>query len=483
MQDRIVDTFLGKVSPNAVDLEVSVIGAALLERQGQLVALEKLTPEDFYNQAHQEIFCAMQVLANNGIGIDMKTVKTQLQKTGKLDLVGGSYYLADLTSKVSSSANIEFYCLILIEKRILRDLIQLANNIHLQAHSHDADPFQILNEVSAFPVQIVDKIKSGSEKLVKDGIIALGLSINTRTADSKPIQGLATGYPAIDKILLGLKAANFIILASRPSVGKTTLAMNMARNIAVMFNEPVGVFELEMSYRELCNKLASMESDIPLKRLTGEYLSLIEVDRFISTTSKLAQSPIYIDDTPAISIMELRIRARRMVEKYKVKIIFIDYLQLMKGEPHTHKNREQEISSISRGCKLIAKELNIPVIALSQLSRDIEKRPLPRLPMLSDLRESGSLEQDTDIVAFLWRPEIMKIQGDEGGTFIPGLTKIIIAKHRNGELGEPCLQMLGHTSKFRDVDGPYTHQENPVQQQTQTPISDGKKSDPNDLPF
>jgi replicative DNA helicase len=455
VKPRDIGESLGKLPPQALDLEEAVLGVCMLERGAQVVALEKLTPDDFYKDAHKEIFNAIVQLANDGQGIDMRTVRAKLSQLGKLELVGGTFILADLTARVSSGANVEFYCHVIIEKRMARDMIEIASLIHHEAYEDTTDVFDLLKRIAEFPSQIFDKIKSGGERHIRDGIVSRAESINKRTEDQPEITGVPTGYNSLDKLTLGWQKTDLILIAARPSMGKTTFVVNVARNAAVTFKTPVAIFSLEMSFQQLSDKLIASESDIELKKLTSQVFTQLDMDRFFHTTIQLSNAPIYIDDKASLSITDFRIRARRMVEKYKVQMIIVDYLQLMKGEHHI-KNREQEISSISRGLKHVAKELNIPVIALSQLSRQVEDRPT-KLPQLSDLRESGSLEQDADVVGFLYRPAYYKFTGDERGTFVDGLTKIIIAKHRNGEVGEAFVAMRGKTSKFINIDSPYTH--------------------------
>lgn len=441
---------LHRLPPNAVDLEESVLGAALLERQGQIIALEKLSATDFFSTIHQEIFIAVAQLAKDGNPVDIRTVGHQLDKNGKIGMVGGRYYLAELASKVSSAANIEYHCLVIIEKRIRRNIIDFATRLTQFGYDEGNDVFNLLNDITAFPLDIIEAIKGGNERKIKDGVVAIAQSINKRETEVKELTGVPSGYESLDKLTHGWQPGALIIIAARPSMGKTTFVINTARNAAIDFKIPVAIFSLEMTAQELELKFVSLESDFEIRALKTKLFNPYDIEHFMVSTRRLAEAPIWIDDTPAISILDLRVRCRRMVEKYGVKMIIVDYLQLMKGEPHTLKNREQEISSISRGLKQIAKELKIPVLALSQLSRDVEKRET-KIPILSDLRESGSLEQDADLVMFMWRPAYYKKLGDEAGTYIDGLTKLIIAKHRNGPVGEAFLTMLPRTSKFQSA--------------------------------
>jgi replicative DNA helicase len=483
---------LGKLPPQALELEEVILGAALLEKPGQLIALEKLTPDDFYAEYHKEIFQAMVDLSVAGAPIDMRTVINQLKKTGKLELVGGPVVIAELTAKVASAANIEYYCMVIIEKRLARDIIEFCSRMQSEAYEDTTDSFSLVDQITKFPLSLMDGIKAGTERHIKDGIIALNSEMNERKENAPEITGVPSGFDRLDRVTAGWQNSDLIIIAARPSMGKTTFVVNALRNAAVEFKIPVAIFSLEMSYRQLVNKITSAETDITLRTLTSRLLTPVDWTNFNSKIGPLSSSPIYIDDPSSLSITDLRIRCRRLKEKYGVKIIAVDYLQLMKGEHGSKGNREQEISGITRGLKQIAKELDIPILALSQLSREVDKRPLPRIPVLSDLRESGSIEQDADIVAFLWRPEYYKIMGDEGGTFVQGLTKVIFAKHRNGALAEPCVAMHGGTSKFRSVDSPYLDSSDARKQNDhpsggtiiRNPAQETKKNDDSeDMPF
>lgn len=454
---RDISESLGKLPPQAVDLEETILGAAILERSGQIIALEKMVPDDFYKDANREVFIAMLALAEKGDPIDMRTVVQKLKVTGKLELLDGHgpLYIAQLTAAISSAANIEYYCSVVKEKRILRDIIRLASDLQHEAYKDEADAFKLVDMISKLPYAIYDDLKVGKEKHIGDRVKELAVEINKRTNDKPEIRGIPSGYTSLDNVTRGWNAPDLIVLAGRPGMGKTTFSLNCLRNAAIDFNVPAAIFSLEMSYSQVTDKIISSETDIGLRTLLDKVFEPVDWQRFNSKTDRLLKSKIYIDDTPAISITDFRISARRLVEKYGVKFIIIDYLQLMRGPLGEKNNREQEIAKISAGLKAVCKELNIPIIALSQLSRSVETRGGDKRPQLSDLRESGAIEQDADIIGFLWRPEYYNITGDEGGSYIPGLTKIIIAKHRNGPIAEPCVAMIGKTSKFTSVDSPY----------------------------
>ncbi|MGC3945384.1 MAG: replicative DNA helicase [Chryseolinea sp.] len=449
-----------KPVPQAADIEVAVLGAALLERQAQIVVLEKLIEDDFFKEEHRDIFNALRTLANDGNPIDMRSVRSQLSKDGKkLELVGGAVYLAELTTKVSNSANVAYHCHLLIEQRIKRAMILVAHEIYQRAYEDTEDSFKLLDYLKSAPMKIAESLHSATETPIKVAIDKLVTVISNHKNTGSNMTGVPSGYESLDRVTHGWQPGNLIIIAGRPSMGKTTVVVNCARNAAVIFQKPVGIFSLEMSTDELTGKLVSIETEIPLTVISNKNFTDLDWTRFAHKSAPLYNAPILIDDTPALSILDLRVRCRRMKEVHGVELIIIDYLQLMRGEYVSKggSNREQEISSISRTLKAIAKELNVPVIALSQLSRDVEKRPLPKIPQLADLRESGSIEQDADMVMFVWRPEYYKITGDERGTFAPGITKLIIAKHRNGELAEPAVQFQPKVQRFINADSPYIH--------------------------
>ena len=447
---------LYKEPPQALDLEQSVLGAVILERSAQIIALEVLTPEDFYSDRHQDIFAAILALANKGNPIDMRTVVEQLRRNGKIEAAGGAFYIAELTSKVSSAANVDYHAHVLMDKRILRQLILAAVYIQSKAYQDTTDPHVLLDEIKQIPLRITDSFKKTQDKTIKQEIDTLTQILNKAHDAATDLTGIPSGYPSIDRIIGGWQPTDLIIIAARPSMGKTTFAINCLRNAAVDFKIPSCIFSLEMSSQQLTMKLVSFDTEIELRTIKHKSFGNIEWTQYNAKITSLYSAPIYIDDSANISILDLRIRCRRMVEKYGVRLIVIDYLQLMRGEfSSKNSNREQEISSISRGLKGIAKELNVPVIALSQLSRAVDLRPLPRIPVLGDLRESGAIEQDADIVAFLWRAAYYKVVEDDRGTYVPGLTKFIVAKHRNGELDDAFLAFRGKISKFISIDNAY----------------------------
>jgi replicative DNA helicase len=456
---RDITESLGKLPPQAIDMEEALLGAVMLESKGQAPAkaMQMLKPEHFYIDAHKEIFQAVVDLAKAGSPVDALAVKHQLEKNGKLELVGGAYKLASLTAPVKQTSDVEFQSLIIYEKYLLRELICIASEIHHDAYEGE-DPHAIIEKTERFVRLIHESIPGGKEVKIIDELVRITEEIQKREVDVQEITGVPSGFKQIDRITLGWQPGDLILIAARPSMGKTALAVQSAVNTAVDFGKPVGIFSLEMSSYQLALRMTSIRTGMNMKTLRTKKFNPLDWDNFTNKTAKLAGAPIYIDDTGALSIMELRSRARRMVSRYGVKLIIIDYCQLMKGDTSYKGNREQEISSISGGCKAMAKELNVPVILLSQLSRDVEKRGGLKIPILSDLRDSGSLEQDADIVIFPWRPAYYKFEDDPEGRFVDGLTKIIIAKHRNGELGQPFLRFINYLTSFQNIDYAYEHQ-------------------------
>lgn len=450
---RDLSESLGKLPPQALDLEESVLGSLMLEKSAYLTVASFLIPDHFYAEAHKIIYEAICDLSKENNPIDMKTVVSQLRKNGKLELVEGAYKIAELTSKVSSAANIEYHARIIVEMAIKRNLIEIASQIHHDAYDDTTDVFELQDRIEGLMQK--NRLTVGSSGAVKIGKVMDELAVNiaARTDEKESlITGIPSGYYSIDRLTQGWQNTDLIILAARPGMGKTTLALNLSRNAAVDFDMPVAIFSLEMSTEQLVMKMVSSETSIDYKVLRGQKFDELTWTRYVHTSGRLSTAPIYIDDTAGLSITDLRARCRRLKAEKNIRIVFVDYLQLMRGERGRGDNREQEISSISRGLKLIAKELGIPVIALSQLSRAVETRGGDKRPMLSDLRESGSIEQDADAVIFMYKPEYYKITVSEDGMpYAPGYTELKWAKHRNGSPGEAVLQMVGQTSKFNSI--------------------------------
>jgi len=447
---------LGKVPPQAIDLEEAVLGALMLEKDALTNVIDILKPDTFYKDSHKEIYATIVDLFNNSEPVDLLTVTNHLRKKGKLELVGGAYYITELTSKVNSAAHIEYHARIIIEKAIKRELIRIASEVHRDAYEDTVDVFSLLDktEQSLFEVSEINIRKNYADmrSIMHEAIMEL--EIKKHQADG--LTGIPTGFTALDRVTSGWQKSDLVIIAARPGMGKTAFVVSAMRNAAVDFNKPVAIFSLEMSNIQLVNRLISAEAELESDKIKKGNLADYEWEQLIHKTAKLSDAPIFIDDTPALTILELRAKARKLVAQHNVELIIVDYLQLMSGDSSKSGggpgNREQEIASISRSLKNIAKELNIPIIALSQLSRAVEVRGGDKRPQLSDLRESGSIEQDADMVLFLYRPEYYGINADEEGNSVHGLGEVIIAKHRNGSLDSVKLKFIGKFTKFCDLD-------------------------------
>lgn len=445
---------LGKLPPQAVEIEEVVLGALMLEKDALSNVIDILHTESFYKEAHQSIYEAIVDLFNNSEPVDIKTVTHQLRKNGKLELVGGAYYISQLTAKVNSAANIETHARIIAEQSIKRELIKIASEIQHDAYEDTMDVFKLLDrtEQSLFEVS-ESHIRKNYDKmssLLHQAIDEIQVKKNKKDG----LTGVPSGFSALDRVTSGWQPSDLVIIAARPGMGKTAFVVSALRNAAVDFQMPVAIFSLEMSSVQLVNRMISAEAELESEKIKRGDLADYEWEQLLHKTNRLSDSPIFIDDTPALSILELRAKCRRLVSQHGVKLIIIDYLQLMTGDTSKNAggNREQEIASISRALKGIAKELNVPVIALSQLSRAVETRGGDKKPQLSDLRESGSIEQDADMVMFLYRPEYYGITQDEAGMPLNGLGEVIIAKHRNGKTDTVPLKFIGKFTKFADMD-------------------------------
>jgi len=445
---------LGKLPPQAVDIEEAVLGALMLERDALSTVIDILKPESFYRDAHRHIYEAIVTLFNHSEPVDIKTVVYQLRKNGTLELVGGAYYVSDLTTRVNSAANIEYHARIISEQSIKRELIRISSEIQQDAYEDTTDVFKLLDraEQSLFDVseshirKNYDKMSSLLDKAI--------LEIEQKKDKKDGLTGVPSGFTALDRVTSGWQPSDLVIIAARPGMGKTAFVVSAMRNAAIDFNSPVAIFSLEMSSVQLVNRLISAEAELESEKIKRGDLADYEWEQLLHKTSRLSEAPIFIDDTPGLSILELRAKARRLVAQHGVKLLIIDYLQLMSGDASKNSggNREQEIASISRALKGIAKELNVPVLALSQLSRAVETRGGDKKPQLSDLRESGSIEQDADMVMFLYRPEYYGITQGEDGMPLNGMGEVIIAKHRNGRTDTVQLKFIGKFTKFADLD-------------------------------
>lgn len=448
----------GKVPPQAKDLEEAVLGAIMLEKGAFDTVVEILKPECFYVDAHQRIFKAMKSLANKSQPIDILTVVEELRSLEELDMIGGAYYVTKLTNSVVSSANIEAHSRIILQKFIQRELIRISGEIIGDAYEDSTDVFDLLDQAESKLYEVTSTHLRNSYETIDSVLVKTIQRIEDLRHKNEDITGVPSGFPSMDRVTYGWQSTDLIILAARPSVGKTAFALNLARNAALHPTKPtpVAVFSLEMSAGQLVQRILAAESEIWLEKIARGKLEEHEMKQLYARgIQRLAQAPIFIDDTPALNIFELRAKCRRLKNINNIGMIIIDYLQLMSGTGENRNgNREQEISNISRSLKGLAKELQVPIIALSQLSREVEKRKEGnKMPQLSDLRESGAIEQDADMVMFLYRPEYYDVTTNEMGESNRGETHVRIAKHRNGSLETIKLRALLHIQKFIEDDG------------------------------
>jgi replicative DNA helicase len=451
---RDISESLGKLPPQALDLEEAVLGALMLEKNALNAVVEFLKPEHFYKEAHQEIYTAILTLFKASEPVDMRTVVHQLRKNAKLELIegNGAYYIAELTSKVSSAANIEYHARVIIEMAIKRNLIEIASQIHHDAYEDTTDVFELLDKTEQSVFEISDSNLRKNYDNMRN-LMARAIQELQQLKDHKDgLTGVPSGFTALDRMTSGWQKSDLVIIAARPGMGKTAFVVSALRNAAVDFKLPVAIFSLEMASIQLVNRMISAEAELDSEKIKRGNLADHEWTQLVHKTSRLSSAPVFIDDTPALTILELRAKCRRLKAEHGIQLIVIDYLQLMRGD--NAGNREQEIASISRALKGIAKELSVPVLALSQLSRSVETRGGDKKPQLADLRESGSIEQDADIVMFLYRPEYYKITVDEEGLPTAGMGEVIIAKHRNGSTGSVKLKFIGKYTKFADFDAP-----------------------------
>jgi replicative DNA helicase len=446
--------FLGKVPPQAVELEEAVLGALMLEKDALTNVIDILKVESFYKDSHKVIFQAILDLFTESQPIDLLTVTTQLRKNGALELAGGAFYITELTSKVASAANIEYHARIITEQSIKRELIRISGEIQKDAFEDTTDVFELLDKMEQSLFEIseknIRKNYSDMRSIMREAIIEL----EARKLQKDGLTGVPSGFTALDRVTSGWQKSDLVIIAARPAMGKTAFVLSVLRNAAVDHNRPVAIFSLEMSSVQLVNRLISSEAELDSEKIKKGSLADHEWAQLVHKTAKLSKAPLFVDDTPALSILELRAKCRKLKAQHDIQMVVIDYLQLMSGDTKNGGqggNREQEIASISRALKKIAKELSIPVIALSQLSRAVETRGGDKRPQLSDLRESGSIEQDADMVMFLYRPEYYGFT-EQDGLPTAGVGEVIIAKHRNGSLENVKLRFIGKFTKFTDLD-------------------------------
>ena len=484
----VVNLSDGKIPPQAIDLEEAVIGAMLIDEKGVNEIIEILSPEVFYKKSHQLIYESIERLFRESEPIDLLTVSADLKKNKNFESAGGDFYLINLSQKVSSSAHIEFHSRIILQKYIQRKLITISNEIIQKSYSESTDVMDLLDEAESKLYDVAQgNIKTSTE--TAQNLVIRAKNRIEEIAKQDGLSGVSTGFEKLDKLTSGWQPSDLVIIAARPGMGKTALALSMARNISVKQNIPVAFFSLEMSSVQLITRLISSETGLSSDKLRTGKLADHEWQQLNIKVSDLESAPLFIDDSPSLTIFELRAKARRLASSHGIKLIIIDYLQLMNiGSSNKAGNREQEISTISRNLKALAKELNIPVIALSQLSRAVETRGGTKRPILSDLRESGAIEQDADIVSFLYRPEYYGIMewDDEMKTPSEGQGEFIVAKHRNGALDSIKLKFIPSLGKFEDIggyDSPYEFQSKLNADNTLSDFSEPQNKDEDDIPF
>lgn len=443
----------GKVPPQAVDLEQAVLGAMMLEKNAVTETIDILSQESFYDPKHQYIFAVIKDLFGTSKPIDILTVIDKLKRNGELEAAGGAAYVSQLTSRVASTAHVEYHARIISEKYIKRELIRMCTEVMRDAFDDTNDVFDVLNKAEGDLFKIAENNMGKAVDVMQNVVREAIEEIEAAAQNSDGISGIPTGFFQLDKLTSGWQRSDMIVIAARPAMGKTAFVLSMARNTAVDHNMGVAIFSLEMSSVQLVKRLIASETRLSAEKLRKGDLRDDEFQQLHTRISKLATAPIYIDDTPGISIFDLRAKCRRLKMQYDIQVVIIDYLQLMTAGTKTQGNREQEISSISRSIKEIAKELNVPMIALSQLSRSVEQRGGDKKPVLSDLRESGAIEQDADIVSFIYRPEYYGFMQDEDGNSNAGVGEIIIAKHRNGALDSVRLRFIGQYARFDNLEG------------------------------
>jgi replicative DNA helicase len=447
----VVATEYGKMPPNDVPLEEAVLGALMLESNAFGSVSDFLKPDCFYKMSNRLIYTAIANLASKQEPIDLMTVTEQLRKEGTLEDAGGNFYVAQLTSKVSSSANVVWHAKILSQKYLSRQLISFATNVEKNAFDEGREVEEVMQEAEGKLFEI------SQQNLKKDytqinPLIEEALKQVESAANREGLSGVPSGFNELDKITSGWQNSDLIIIAARPAMGKTAFVLSMAKNMADR-GYPVAMFSLEMSNLQLVNRLLVNVSELPGEKIKNGKLESYEWDQLNARTKDLFDKPIYLDDTPSLSVFEFNTKARRLVKEHKVRCIIIDYLQLMNASGMNFGSREQEVSMISRSLKQLSKELCIPIIALSQLNRGVEGRVgEDKRPQLADLRESGAIEQDADMVLFIHRPEYYKITEDAAGNDLHGIAEIIIAKHRNGATGDVRLRFRAELAKFSNMD-------------------------------
>ncbi len=441
----------GKLPPQALDVEEAVLGALMLERDAYITVADIIDTNSFYKEEHKKIFESIKYLSTHEKPVDLLMVTQELKNRNELDEVGGPLYITQLTSKVASAAHIEFHARIIAQKYIQRELIRVSSEIQTKSYDDTLD----VDDLIDFSETELFKVAEGNIKKetlpIKPILKEAAHLIEMASQREDGLSGVPSGFTALDRITSGWQKTDLVIIAARPAMGKTAFVLSMARNMAVEHKKPVAVFSLEMSSVQLVNRLISAETELGSEKIKNGRLADWEWEHFNRKLNVLEDAPLFIDDTPALSIFEFRAKCRRLKMQHDISCVIVDYLQLMTAGMDGRGNREQEVSMISRSLKAIAKELDVPILALSQLNRSVESREGKR-PQLSDLRESGAIEQDADLVLFIHRPEYYGITEDESGNSLLGVAEIIVAKHRNGSVGDVQLAFKKQQVKFADLE-------------------------------
>ena len=437
---------LGKIPPNDVEAEEAVIGSMFTDKEAVSAAIEVLKPEDFYREDNRTIFEAILNLYSRSEPIDIITLKSELSSMGKFEAVGGLEYIAELPDKVPTTANVEQYIKIVEEKSVLRNLIKTANEIITLGYDQTQEVDGIIDGAEKKIFEVMQKKNQKGYTPIKDILVETFTELEQLYNQKQRITGIPTGFSDLDFRTSGLHNSDLILVAARPAMGKSAFALNIATNAAVRAKVPVAIFSLEMSKEQMTSRILCSEAMVDSNKVRTGKIDDEEWGKLAAASGELSEANIYIDDTPGISIMEIRAKCRKMKIEKNIGLVVIDYLQLVQGSGKRGSSREQEIAEISRSLKILAKEINVPVIALSQLSRAPEQRPDHR-PMLSDLRESGSIEQDADIVMFLYRDDYYNEDSEK-----KNIAEVILAKHRAGSTGTVELLWLGNYTKFANID-------------------------------
>ncbi len=446
----------GKLPPQAIEVEEAVLGALMLERDAYVTVADIIDTSSFYKEEHQKIFEAIKELSTNEKPVDLLMVTQELKDRGQLEEVGGPGYITQLTRRVASAAHIEFHTRIIAQKFIQRELIRVSSEIQTKSYDDTLDVDDLIDFSESSLFQVAERNIKKETVPIKPVLNEAILQIEKARHQKDGLSGVPSGFTSLDRITSGWQKTDLIIVAARPSMGKTAFVLSMARNMAVEHNRSVAVFSLEMSSIQLVNRLIAAETELGNDKLKTGRLENYEWEHLNRKISNLEKAPIFIDDTPALSIFEFRAKCRRLKMQHDIQVVIVDYLQLMTAGTDNRGSREQEVSAISRSLKAIAKELNIPILALSQLNRSVESREGKR-PQLSDLRESGAIEQDADIVTFIHRPEYYGITEDDSGNSLIGVAEIIIAKHRNGATGDVHLSFKKELAKFSDMENNFSN--------------------------